>query len=122
MHTKNLLSIKCGMANLFCVQSWFSGLKAPILLTNVFSNSELTKDQWPNNGARSIYHGPAINAYIVWSLRKLIYSLINWLLKDNRLDRFSILTHEKFGVLSIVLNCIGLYIYDYEWSIWMIID
>jgi len=57
------------MANLFFVQSCFSGLKEPLLLTNVFSNSELTKDHWPNNGARSRYRGPAINAYIVWLLR-----------------------------------------------------
>jgi hypothetical protein len=47
----------------------------------------------------------------VWSLRKLIYSLINWLLKDNILDWFSILTHEKFGVLSIEFKCMGLYIW-----------
>jgi len=55
------------------------------------------------------------------SLWKLIYSLINWLLKDNRLDWFSVFTHAKFGVLSIELNCVGLYIWlwvvnlvDYE--------
>ena len=31
------------------------------------SNSELTKDQRPNNGARERCHGPKINAFIVYS-------------------------------------------------------